>query len=265
MALYDRALKQWPIPYQTRQIATRHGETFVIASGDESAPPLVLLHGAGTNSAIWIGDVADYSQQYRVYAVDILGEAGKSAPNRPDWDSPAYAEWLEDVLAALHIDQVVLVGISQGGWTALRYTTLHPENVRALVLLTPGGVVPDKASFLFSAVLYSLTGKWGSRRMIRLIYGGQPVPPGVEEVVTVVTRNFKSRIGVLPIFSDDELRRLTMPTLLLIGAQDALRDAVKITARLRQFVPRLTAITLPLAGHALIDTRSRVLSFLADA
>lgn len=264
MALYDRALKQWPIPYQTQQIATRHGETFVIAGGDPHLPPLLLLHGAGTNSAIWIGDVAEYSRHYRLYAVDLPGEAGKSAQNRPAWDSPAFAEWLEDVMAALKVDSVVLIGISQGGWTALRYATQHPESIRALVLLTPGGVVPDKLSFVLKAIPYSLLGKWGSRRMIRLVYGSQPIPPGVEEVMAVVTQNFNSRMGVLPIFTDDELRRLTMPTLLLMGEQDALRDAAKITARLRQFLPRLTAITLPLAGHALLDTQPHVLSFLGS-
>lgn len=263
MALYDRALEQWPVPYQTRQIATRHGATFVIAWGDASAPPLVLLHGAGTNSAIWIGDAADYSRHFRVYAVDILGEAGKSAPNRPPWNTPAYAEWLADVFAALGLEQADLLGISQGGWTALRFATLYPERVRALVLLTPGGVVPDKTSFLFRAIGLSLLGRWGSQRMLRLVYGSQPIPPGVAEVMTTVTRNFRGRMGVLPIFTDEELRRLTMPTLLLIGAEDALRDAAKITARLRPLLPHLTATTLPLAGHALLDTKTHVLPFLA--
>ncbi len=264
MALYDRALEQWPVPYQTRQIETRHGATFVIACGDESAPPLVLLHGAGTNSAIWIGDAADYSRRCRVYAVDILGEAGKSAHNRPDWETPAYAEWLEDVFAALQIEQAFLMGISQGGWTALRFATLHPQRIRALVLLTPGGVVPDKASFLLKAVVFTLLGRRGNHRMMRLVYGRQPIPPGVEEVMTTVTSNFRGRMGVLPIFSDEELRRLAMPTLLLIGAEDALRDANKITARLRQCLPRLTAVTLPLAGHVLTETKGHVLPFLAQ-
>jgi pimeloyl-ACP methyl ester carboxylesterase len=101
MALYDRVLADhWPAPYETLNTPTRHGDTFVVANGDKSAPPLVLLHGAGSNSAIWAGDVAAYSQQHRVYAVDLPGEPGKSAPNRPAWDSPAFAEWLEDVFDA---------------------------------------------------------------------------------------------------------------------------------------------------------------------
>ncbi len=87
MALYDSVLAHWPVSYEALTVPTRHGDTFVIVSGKVSASPLVLLHGAGTNSAIWVGDVVEYSQEYRVYMVDLLGEPGKSAPNRPAWNS----------------------------------------------------------------------------------------------------------------------------------------------------------------------------------
>lgn len=262
MALYDTALAHWPVPYETRTIPTRHGNTFVIAGGSETAQALVLLHGAGTNSAIWAGDVAEYSRHYRVYAVDLLGEAGRSAPNRPAWDSPAYAEWLDDVLNALQVEKAVLVGISQGGWTSLKYAVYKPERVEKLVLLTPGGVVPDKLSFFFKAIGLSLLGKWGARRMVRMIYGSQPIPDGVEDIMNTVTSNFKPRVGVLPIFTDDELRRLTMPTLLIGGDQDTLRDLNKIAARLGLFLPQLEVTIIPGAGHALMNTVGRVLAFL---
>lgn len=262
MALYDTALSRWPVPYETRTIPTRHGDTFVIACGSETAPPLVLLHGAGTNSAIWAGDIMEYSRDYRVYMVDLLGEAGKSAPNRPAWDSPAFAVWLDNVLNGLRIDKTVLAGISQGAWTALKYAVYKPERVEKLALLTPGGVVPDKMSFLLKAIGLSLLGKWGARRMVHMIYGSQPIPDGVEDIITIVTSNFKPRVGVLPIFTDEELRRLTMPTLLIGGNQDALRDLTKIAARLRQFLPRLEVTIIPGAGHALMNTTGRVMAFL---
>ena len=161
MGLYDEALARWPVPYEAQTISTRHGDTYVISSGELAAPPMVLLHGAGTNSAIWAGDVAVYSQHFRVYAVDLLGEAGRSAPNRPDWHSPAYAEWLVDAFDGLQIDQAVLLGVSQGGWTALKFATGQPERVRQLVLLCPGGVVATRASFLLKAIPLAFMGKWG--------------------------------------------------------------------------------------------------------
>ncbi len=263
MALYDRALKNWSAAYETRVVPTRHGDTFVIVSGKADAPAMILLHGAGSSSTIWAGDVGDYSRDFRVYAVDLPGEAGRSAANRPAWDSPAFAEWLEDVLNGLKIERVTLVGISQGAWTALKFAVVQPERVNKLVLLAPGGIVPDRASFLPKAIAFMMLGKWGIRRMVNALFGDQAVPDGVTDIVVQITDQFKPRIGVLPIFTDDELRRLTMPVLLLGGTKDIIRDMSKIEARLHGLLPHLTVTIIPGAGHALLHTTDHVMAFLA--
>jgi pimeloyl-ACP methyl ester carboxylesterase len=263
MDLYDSALERWPVPYETLTLPTRHGTTFVIASGETSRPPMLLLHGAGTSSAVWGADVAEYSRHYRVYAVDLPGEAGKSAPNRPAWDSPAFAEWLEDVFDGLKIDRAILVGASQGGWTALKFTVANPARVEKLVLVCPGGVIPTRASFFIRAMLLLPFGRWGARRIVRMLFGSQPVPDGVEDILTVIMSQFKPRTGIPPIFSDAELQRLTMPTFLLGGDQDALFDMSKIAARLRQFVPFLDVTIIPGGGHALLNPTGPIMAFLS--
>jgi pimeloyl-ACP methyl ester carboxylesterase len=262
MAIYETVLAHWPVPCETLRLPTRHGETFVIANGEKTAPPLVLLHGASSNATAWVGDVADYSRAFRVYAVDILGEAGKSAPNRPAWDGPAYAEWLEDVLDALKVRKTSLVGISQGGWTALKFATTRPERVEKLVLLTPGGVAPTKLSFLLRAIPLSMMGRRGAEAINRIVFGKQPIHPDAVKFMNVIMTHFKARMEAEQMFSDEALQRLTMPTLLLGGAQDALRSADQIAARLKKFAPDLTVITLPDMGHVLHNTTAQVLPFL---
>jgi pimeloyl-ACP methyl ester carboxylesterase len=264
MALYDRVLADyWPVPYEMLTVPTRHGDTFVIASGEESAPPLVLLHGAASNSAVWAADAALYGLQQRVYAVDLPGEPGKSAPNRPAWDSPAYAEWLEDVLNALKLETAALMGISQGGWTALKFATARPGRVEKLVLLCPGGVVPDRTSFYLRFIPLLLLGRWGARRANRMLFGDQPVPEEADAYMTLITTHFKPRTGVLPVFSDEELGRLTMPVLLLGGSRDVIRDSEKIAARLGELATDLTTIILPGQGHVLLNTTDHIVPFLA--
>jgi len=267
MAWYDSALAHWPVPYEALNVSTRHGDTFVLASGasgKRSDSPLILLHGAGTNSAMWAGDVAAYSRQYRVYAVDLLGEPGKSAPVRPAWDGPAYAEWLADVLDALKVEKATLLGLSQGGWTALKFAVYQPRRVESLVLLNPAGIAPDKLAFVMQAIPLSLLGRWGIRRINRLLFGGQPVPKEVDEATTLIMTHFKTRLGVLPLFTEAELQCLSMPVLLLLGARDALRDGPKISARMQRLVLRLTTIIVPEAGHALMNTPPYILPFLAE-
>jgi pimeloyl-ACP methyl ester carboxylesterase len=263
MALYESALTHWPAPFQARDIPTRYGSTFVIAGGKESNPPLVLLHGASTNSATWRGDAAVYQRDYRVYAVDLLGEPGKSAPNRPAWDSPAYAEWLQDVLDTLKVEKTALIGISQGGWAALKFTLHQPERVSKLVLLCPGGITPARSSFFARAILYTLLGRWGIRPLKQMFFGDQPLPAEVDRFMTLVMQQYKARIGALPIFSDDELSRLTMPVLLIAGLKDALYPSEKTAARLQKCLPKITTAILPEAGHVLYDMTDRIIPFLA--
>jgi pimeloyl-ACP methyl ester carboxylesterase len=264
MTIYDTALKHWPVAYQTRIILTRHGDTFVVSSGDENSPALILLHGAGGNSSMWAGDVAKYSANYRVYAVDLIGEAGKSAANRPAWDGPAYSEWLEDVLNGLKIEKATVVGLSQGAWAAVKFAVTAPDRVEKLVLMAPAGIVQDRPIFLLRAITMSLLGKWGIQHFVQALFGDQKVPDSVVERVAEVSMQFKPRIGVVPLFTDDELRRLTMPTLLMGGTKDIARDTEQIAERLRRLLPKLTVSIIDGAGHALINTIDKVSAFLVS-
>jgi pimeloyl-ACP methyl ester carboxylesterase len=265
MAIYDEALGEWSAPHTTLTIHTRHGDTFIIASGDILLPPLILLHGGGGgNSSMWAGDVGPYSRHFRVYAVDMPGEAGRSAPNRPEWEGAAFAEWLEDVLDGLKIEHTTLVGLSQGGWTALKFAVAHPDRVEKLVVMSPGGIIPDRPSFILYALVMVLTGKRGIRRMVNALFGDQPVPTEVADRVTQVTAAFKPRVGLLPIFPDDELRRLSMPVLLLGGDKDIMRDLNKIADRLHRLLPDLTVDIIPGGGHALVNTSGRIIAFLTQ-
>ena len=263
MEFYDKVLKRWPVPYEGLNIPTRHGNTFIIASGEEFAPALVLLHGAASNSSMWVGDVAEYSREFRVYAVDIPGEPGKSTPNRLDWHSYAYAEWLEDVFDTLKIKEANLIGYSQGGWTALRFSTHKPERVEKLVLTAPGGIAPPPLPFILKAIPLSLLGRWGTEGIKRMVYGKQAIHPEADKYYTLIVNNFKSRIGKPYIFSDEELKRLTMPTLLITGAEDALCDSEKTIARMRTLLPNFSNINFPGVGHLLLNITGAILPFLA--
>ena len=112
-AQYRRVLERWPVACEQLVVSTCQGDTFVLASGDRTAPPVVLLHGSGTNSASWMRDAPAWAQQYRVYAIDMIGEPGLSAPSRPPLASWAYAEWLSDVWAGLGLEKAAVVGIPE--------------------------------------------------------------------------------------------------------------------------------------------------------
>jgi pimeloyl-ACP methyl ester carboxylesterase len=264
MALYDAVLARWPVPYETCRVPTRHGDTFAIASGDSFAPALILLHGSASNAVSWVGDVAEYSRHFRVYALDLPGEPGRSSENRPSWQGLDFVEWLEDVLDGLHISRAALVGLSQGGWTALRFATVHPERVSKLVLLAPGGIMPARTSFLLKAIFYSMLGRKGAEKINRIVMGKEPIHPEAVRFMDAIMTNFHSRIEKEYLFTDEELKRLTMPVLLVGGSEDAIVPIEKVIPRMQKLVPQLKPDLLPGTGHVLVNLAGRIIPFLME-
>ena len=264
LALYNEVLTQWPLPDNHITIPTRHGETFVIASGNASAPPFVLLHGSASNSATWMGDVIEYGRHFHVHAVDIPGEPGKSDPQRFSWDGPAFNEWLDDVFDGLSLKKAFLGGISLGAWATIKYAIHRPDRVHKAVLIVPPGIHPTRRSFTARMIFLSMLGEWGRNRIKQYIFKGTELSEEFDQFLTLIARHFNYRIGSPPLCTDEELQSLTMPVLFLAGEKDVLLNTPKTAERLQKLVPDLTVNIFDEAGHATINTASEVVSFLND-
>ncbi|MFH8344024.1 alpha/beta fold hydrolase [Streptomyces sp. NPDC018045] len=260
---YQEALDHWPVPAEHLRIPTREGETFVLASGPPDAPPVVLLHGSGTNATMWQGDIAAWSRHLRTYTVDVIGEPGLSAPSRPPLASDAYAQWLDDVLDGLKLTTTSVVASSLGGWLALDHATRRPGRVTRLALLCPGGLGRQRVGLLFKSLLLRPLGRWGMRRSVRSATGLTPAQAEpVLEQVALTFRHFIPRTERLPVFSDDALRGLDTPLLVIAGTDDALFDSSDTARRVRKHVPDATVRLLPGVGHAIFGQTDEVLGFL---
>lgn len=268
LARYAQFLAYWPKPNEQLRLATAQGETFVIASGPPDAPPVLLLHGGVANSTSWLGDAGAWSQQFRIYAVDMIGEPGFSAPSRPDLASEAYALWLDEVLAGLGVTRCAMVGISLGGWLALDYATRRPGRVSALALLCPAGVGPQRS--LLWVIPLLLMGKWGRAQVMRrlggaaITRGADPSPAlkafaAFQELITASVRPRRVR---LPRFSDEALRGLAMPALFVLGAHDAILDSAVTRARVERLMPKAEIVWLPDEGHFLVRHGTTLGAFL---
>jgi pimeloyl-ACP methyl ester carboxylesterase len=267
---YLEVLAHWPVANEQIRVPTREGETFIIVSGPKEAPPVLLFHGAVANSATWMGDAAAWAELFRIYAVDMIGEGGLSAPSRPPLESDAYALWLDDVLGALSLDQVSIVGLSLGGWLGLDYATRRPERVKNLALLCPGGVGRQKSGYLLKVLPLTLLGRWGRRKAMNIALGPMDLPDPDRarasfEFFGLVSRHLKPRMVRLPIFGDEALRRLTIPVLAILGGLDVILDSDETKNRLEANVPKVEVIYLPGIGHGVVNQTGRVLDFLRRA
>jgi pimeloyl-ACP methyl ester carboxylesterase len=261
---YQGFLAYWPIPRQELRVKTREGETFVVASGDPAAPPLVLLHGSGSNATAWMGYVAALAERHRVYCVDMIGEPGLSAPSRPPLDSGAYADWLDDVLDGLGAPRAAFVGISLGGWLALDYATRRPGRVDKLALLCPGGIGRIRLSFMIGSMIHRRLGGGDVRRALASAGAGKIPAPYLDYLVLVFT-HFRPRTSrQLPLFSDKTLAGLQMPILMIVGGKDTLIDSAASRRRLERAAPHAKVLWLPEASHFLSGQAEPIEAFLAE-
>lgn len=260
---YRKILGRWPVENRQYEVETRYGSTFVIESGSRDNPPLLLLHGSVSNSFTWYGDVAAYSTSYNVFAIDLIGEAGLSAPSRPSYDSGAYAQWLHDTMNSLGLHACSLVAMSLGGWMALDFATTYPDKVSKLVLLCPGGLAREKASFLWKALFYSLFGKWGQLRLSRLVGVSGSMEGVAFDFTSSTFKHFRPRTARMPLFRDSSLSRLKMPVYLLFGDSDQLIPANLSTERLRKSARHAKIELLTDTGHLILNQTDKIMGFLA--
>lgn len=263
LGIYEQFLAAIPYKNEQLMIPTRHGKTFCICCGDQNNPPLILIHGSGSNSSIWAEEMEKYSEHFRVYALDIIGEPGKSELTRPSMDGDTYAQWLMDIIKYLNMEKgsVNILGMSLGGWMALRFATHYPEYVKRLALLCTAGITNLRLSFALKSILCSLQGDEGIRKICRMLSHPQPLHPEAEEIIMLISKSFNYR-RYIPLFSDDELEKLTMPVLFIGGAVDVMFPSEKSGKRLSKLLSRLTVDIIPNTSHVLINMYPRTIPFL---
>lgn len=260
---YRRALESWPVPADHLRVPTGQGETFVLACGPRDAPPVLLLHGSGANAAAWTADAAELAGRARVYAVDVIGEPGLSAPARPPLDSDAHARWLEEVMDGLGLTGAAVVGMSLGGWLALDLATRRPERVRRLGLLCPGGLGRQRTGRILASTALRVLGPRGRRRSVQAMTGlSADEAHSALESVERTFAHFRPRTETLPRFSDRALAGLTMPVLAILGERDAMFDSGQSARRLRASVPHAAVTVLPGVGHAVLGQGAAIAAFL---
>lgn len=254
---YNQILRAFP--FEQHLLETAFGETFLLAAGDEAHPPIVLLHGSCSNSAFWFPEIMALSRTHRVYAVDLPGEAGNSTEYRPDLESPAFSLWLQEVLDRLHLEKIALIGNSLGGWMALKFATAFPQRVSSLTLLASAGLAPIREQF-FQQVDEQLAAS-GTVTADSQILGAAQIPKEVLDFMNLIIASYNP-IPSLPLFSEDELRHLTMPVLFIDGTEDPIIDGEDSAQRLTQLLPQVTICLKPKTGHVIPNALKEILPFL---
>ena len=108
-------------------------------SGKGSA--IVLLHGFLENNTMWNEITKVLSKRNKVICIDLLGH-GKTENHGYIHTMEDQAEMVKAVLNHLHLRKYIIIGHSMGGYIALAYSKLFPQNIKGLCLMN-STALPD--------------------------------------------------------------------------------------------------------------------------
>jgi pimeloyl-ACP methyl ester carboxylesterase len=252
-ALYDEKMQDWPLPFEDRFLETDYGTVHVVVSGPGDGRPLLLLHASGVGSWSWRANAAELGETYRLFAVDLIGDAGKSE----------YAD-LSNVLrtreeqAALYADimdrlgisgPAIVVGASEGGFVASNLAVHRPDRVERLILLGPMGYAGATGAVLriMGAQFFPLepiqdaTFRWAF----------SDAPDVIAEFDTwfglLMSETFPVKVAPLPLPAA-ERRAIVAPTLFVFGTRDNLVGDPEAAGALLSDMQNVTVKVIE-AGH----------------
>jgi pimeloyl-ACP methyl ester carboxylesterase len=224
MAAYERAFELWPQPREEFDIDTATATTHVHAYRPHpGGEPIVLL--SAFNAAGWYPHVAALAGDGPVYGIDMPGDANPSVPRAPMTPPAACAAWLDELLAQLSDRPAHLVGFSYGGWMAMNQAIRAPGRVASVTLLDPAGLTKLDARFwLWFSIsgLASLTPMPLRRRLARWLDSPAMLQPELMTLMWAGTRGYRAEPKFPGVLTDEELRAITVPVLLITGARSAL-------------------------------------------
>jgi pimeloyl-ACP methyl ester carboxylesterase len=275
MAQYDAFLKRIPVPHESVFIQTSFGETHVLTMGKDNTVPVIMMHGLGANALSMREMAVDLSKSYRVYVLDAVGYSGKSAATRPPMEG--YARWFVEAVNGLNVKEAHVVGISLGGWLAMKLDLLAPERVKSLTLIGSAGFMSSPMPIIIKTLWISATstlpfaGHRNAKQFLKMLTAPSwQQDPLMVEVFYRLLKYFKAPREIPSPLADDDLRKVTAPTLILMGQYDRLVKVKAAMERARKLLPNLRAAEIvPDVGHLMNTEKpylvnTRILNFLKD-
>ncbi len=241
--LYDQKLEDLNIDFEYLQVETGFGTTNIIATGDASNPPIILVHGSNGCAPVALETYPNLSRKFRVYAVDVIAQPNKSAETRPSMKDAAYGKWMNEVMDRLHLTDVTMAGFSFGGLVILKTLEHDESRIKEVFLSAPAYIVngnPLKA--LFSIFI----------PMMRFMLSGNPkfVEAFLQEVFTdrdefairylsKVFKHFRMDFTPVPTIATENARNIKTPITLIAAKHDVLFPGEKMMERAMQVFPSM--------------------------
>jgi 3-oxoadipate enol-lactonase len=225
-----------------------------------SGLPVVLLHGFPFNRTMWRPQVERLSKTMRVITPDFRGHGESDAPDYP-YTMDLLARDVARLLDQLGIDEVVLGGLSMGGYVAFSFYHHFRERVRALLLFDTRPEADTEEGRSNRARMADLARREGATAIAEELIPkvlGETTRKTRPEVVAHVRQMIEATpvVGIVNALHGMAQRpdmtgilpSIRCPVLVVVGEEDTLTPPA-VAEKMAAAIPNAELAVIPKAGH----------------
>ncbi|MEP6925014.1 MAG: alpha/beta hydrolase [Pyrinomonadaceae bacterium] len=255
LKLYDQKLASLNVRYDEQFVETFvGGQTHIISLGEAGLPPVVLLHGLNAGAPMALEVIKGLAAKYRIHAIDIIGQAGKSAETRISVKDLSYGKWLAEVFDRLQLEKVPVIAVSYGAFVLQRLIAYQPQRIERAIFVVPAGIVGGSFFQSVFKLLLPMRKFLKTKQMSDLLkfmdafYTTKDDFSIAFQKLTLLGVNMDMRRP--PLLKIDEMKLLDGPVYVLAADDDVFFPAEKMIKRCRQIFKTLAETKiLPNSKH----------------
>jgi 2-hydroxy-6-oxonona-2,4-dienedioate hydrolase len=118
-------------------------KTRFLQAGNETNPPLIMLHGTAGSLENFAANIAAHAEHFNCIAFDMIG-SGMTAKPDYDYETEHYVTHVLDFFKAMDIGKASIIGLSLGARVATRFAIDHPQHVDRVILLSATAYFPAR-------------------------------------------------------------------------------------------------------------------------
>ena len=237
---------------------------------EKNRKTIVFLHGSGLSHIVWsLTEQFFSSKKFNVLSIDLPGHGNSDGPCIDSIEK--IADWLEEVFKKLDLNDLIIIGHSQGCLEALEYSFKYKRRLKKIVFIGGSYRMPVNKDLIELAEngdndAVKLMMKWGYEGSKKFI-GGNPVekiiqsPRDISEILAVDLKACNNYLN-----GSEAAKLIDLPTLLIFGELDKMVN-IEIGKKFSNLIKNSTTHIINGCGHMIMiekafEMREKIFEFL---